>query len=50
MAVKQQDLPKDYIISVVQVTEEKVLGKRAYGVVKVGRYYGLLCAVKKLRC
>ena len=49
MAIKQQDLPKDYIISGVEVLESKTLGEGAYGVVKLGKYYGLLCAVKKLK-
>lgn len=42
-------LPKDYIISNVDVMEDQVLGEGAYGVVKLGRFYGLLCAVKKLK-
>lgn len=42
-------LPKDYIISGVQVHEDQLLGEGAYGVVKLGSFYGLLCAVKKLK-
>ena len=42
-------LPRDYIISEVEVLEDKMLGEGAYGVVKMGRYYGLDCAVKKLK-
>lgn len=49
MAGKPKDLPKDYIIDGVRVMEEKILGEGAYGVVKLGTYYGLLCAVKKLK-
>lgn len=48
MAVNPKDLPKDYVISGVEVLE-KTLGEGAYGVVKLGKYYGLLCAVKKLK-
>ena len=48
MAVKPQDLPKDYIISGVELME-KTLGEGAYGIVKLGKYCGLLCAVKKLK-
>ena len=48
MAAKQ-DLPKDYIITGVEVLESKMLGEGAYGVVKLGKYFGLLCAVKKLK-
>ena len=44
-----KDLPKDYIITNVEVLEDKMLGEGAYGIVKIGRYYGLLCAVKKLK-
>ena len=43
------DLPKDYVISGVHVMESKLLGEGAYGVVKLGKYYGLPCAVKKLK-
>ena len=42
-------LPRDYIISGVQVLEAKTLGQGSYGVVYLGRYRGLLCAVKKLK-
>ena len=45
----KNDLPKDYIITGVQVLDDKIVGEGAYGVVKLGRYYGLLCAVKKLK-
>lgn len=45
----KQDLPKDYVITGVEVLESKMLGEGAYGVVKLGKYYGLLCAVKKLK-
>ena len=48
MAVNPKDLPKDYVISGVEVLE-KTLGEGAYGVVKLGKYYSLLCAVKKLK-
>ena len=44
-----KDLPKDYIINGVQVHENQVLGEGAYGIVKMGSFYGLLCAVKKLK-
>ncbi len=46
---KPKDLPKDYIIHDVEVMEDKILGEGAYGVVKLGTFYGLLCAVKKLK-
>ena len=36
MAVKPQDLPKDYIISGVELME-KTLGEGAYGIVKLGK-------------
>ena len=49
MAIKPQDLPKDYIITGVHVLEDKILGEGAYGVVKLGKYFSLLCAVKKLK-
>ncbi len=49
MAAKLQDLPEDYIIREVNVKEDKILGEGAYGVVKLGTFYGLLCAVKKLK-
>ena len=42
-------LPSDYVISGVQVLETKTLGQGSYGVVYLGRYHGLLCAVKKLK-
>lgn len=45
----KQDLPKDYVISGVSVLESKFLGEGAYGVVQLGKYYGLHCAVKKLK-
>lgn len=44
-----KDLPKDYIIKGVQVHEDQMLGEGAYGVVKLGTFYGLSCAVKKLK-
>lgn len=44
-----KDLPKDYIIKDVQVHEDQMLGEGAYGVVKLGTFYGLMCAVKKLK-
>ncbi len=47
MAAK--NLPKDYIITEVDVMEDRLLGEGAYGVVKLGTFYGLLCAVKKLK-
>ena len=50
MAEKRQVLlPTDYVIDGVQVLEDKTLGQGSYGVVYLGRYCGLLCAVKKLR-
>ncbi len=51
MADRKSDstLPRDYIITDVEVREEKMLGEGAYGVVKSGRFYGLDCAVKKLK-
>lgn len=42
-------LPEDYVISGVQVLESETLGQGSYGVVYLGRYRGLLCAVKKLK-
>ena len=48
-AGKPKDLPKDYIINGVQVHEDQLLGEGAYGVVKMGTFYGLQCAVKKLK-
>ncbi len=48
-ASKAKDLPKDYIISGVEVLEDQLLGEGAYGVVKLGIFYGLQCAVKKLK-
>ena len=45
----RKDLPKDYLITGVEVLESKLLGEGAYGVVKLGKYFGLLCAVKKLK-
>lgn len=47
--VKPKDLPQDYLISGVEVLETKLLGEGAYGVVKLGKYFGLLVAVKKLK-
>ena len=51
MAAKhvQQALPMEYVITNVEVDEDKLLGEGAYGVVKQGRFYGLECAVKKLK-
>lgn len=51
MAAKhaEKTLPRDYIITDVEVKEDKMLGEGAYGVVKLGRFYGLECAVKKLK-
>ena len=45
----KQVLPKDFVISGVSVLESKLLGEGAYGVVQLGKHYGLLCAVKKLK-
>lgn len=47
--VKSKNLPKDYIINGVEVHEDQMLGEGAYGVVKLGTFYGLQCAVKKLK-
>lgn len=47
--VKAQDLPQDYVISGVEVHEDQVLGEGAYGIVKLGTFYSLQCAVKKLK-
>lgn len=50
MAVKSSKLlPQDYIISGVEVHEDQILGEGAYGVVKLGTFYSLQCAVKKLK-
>ena len=49
MATHRANLPKDYVITGVQVMEDRMLGEGAYGVVKLGSFYGLLCAVKKLK-
>ena len=48
-ASKPKDLPRDFIINGVEVHEEKLLGEGAYGVVKLGTFFGLQCAVKKLK-
>ena len=45
----ESTLPRDYIITDVEVREDRLLGEGAYGVVKLGRFYGLDCAVKKLK-
>lgn len=49
MAVKGPQLPKDYVIKGVEVLESQTLGEGSYGVVYLGKYCGLLCAVKKLK-
>ena len=51
MAAKhaEQALPQDFIITDVEVNEDKMLGEGAYGVVKLGRFHCLDCAVKKLK-
>ena len=46
MAVK---LPKDYVITGVEVQHAKTLGEGSYGVVYLSKYCGLLCAAKKLK-
>lgn len=42
-------LPSQYVITGVEVLESQTLGQGSYGVVYLGRYCGLLCAVKKLK-
>ena len=49
MTTQQQDIPQDYLIGGVEVLEGNVLGEGAYGVVKLGKYFSLPCAVKKLK-
>ena len=49
MAVKGPQLPKDYVIKGVEVLESQTLGEGSYGVVYLGKYCGLMCAVKKLK-
>lgn len=49
LPLKAVSLPKDYVISGVQVLDTKTLGRGSYGVVCLGKYRGLLCAVKKLQ-
>ena len=46
---EKSGLPRDYVITGVQVLEKKTLGEGSYGVVYLGKYCGIMCAVKKLK-
>ena len=43
------ELPGDYVIQNVQVLEKRALGEGSFGIVYLGNYCGLMCAVKKLK-